>query len=136
MNFMVIFQFIQVHFHIVILHSHKEKEYKQIKLFDYKDIKNREYSNPNQRYFWVIDQHIYIPDSEVKEVMVVGLFENPHEVTKLVEGSECLFALDEFYPSPEYLISVAQDQVIKQLAEIYKRTVPDTLPDGNVNKKS
>lgn len=112
------------------------KEYKQIHLFEYKDIKNREYQDPNQRYFWLIDKHIYIPDSEVKEVMVVGLFENPHEVTKLVEGTECLYALDEKFPSPEYLLSVAQDLVIKQLAEIYKRTIPDSKPNNNPNDKS
>lgn len=111
------------------------KEYTLIKSFEYKDIKNREYQNSGQRYCWILDRYLYIPDSKVKEVMVVGLFMFPNEVTKLVEGSECLYPLDEYFPCPGYLLSVVKDQTIKKLAEIYKRLIPDAKPDGNPNSK-
>lgn len=113
----------------------RNREYKQTQIHLYKDIKNREYKDANQRYFWILDRHIYIPDSEVKEVFVVGLFMFPNQVTKLVSGQDCLFPLDEMFPSPNYLISVVKTQVIKELAEIYKRQIPDARPDQDANTK-
>lgn len=112
------------------------KEYNQTQIFAYKDIKNREYKDAGQRYFWILDRHIYIPDSEVKEVMIIGLFMFPYEVTKLIQGDDCLFPLDSFFPAPDYLLSIVKQEVIKELATIYKRLPVDSDPDGNPNKKS
>lgn len=111
------------------------KEYKQIKPFEYKDIKNREYKDANQRYFWILDHYIYVPDSEVKEIMVIGLFMFHEEVDKLVSGDECIFPLDSFFPAPDYLLSVVKEAVIKDLATVYKRIIPDVKPNNNPDDK-
>lgn len=114
-----------------------DKEYTQIKIGDYKDILNREYINKNIKYFWIDDGYIYIPESQVEEVMVVILTENPQEVDILnnIKGSECLKPLDSVFPCPTHLLDVAKTQTILELAKVYKGLVEDNRPDQNSNNK-
>lgn len=111
------------------------KEYTQIRLFDYKDIRNREYKDPGKRYFWILDHYLYIPDSEVRTVFGIGLFRNPYEVDKFKGIEDCKAFLDYVFPCPDYLLDVVKSETKKELAEIYKRIVPDEKPDLDVNIK-
>ncbi len=114
------------------------KEYNQIKLGDFKDIKSREYSNKSVRYFWIDDGYVYIPDSQVEEVLVVILAEYPEEVDKLndLPESECAKPLDSLFPCPGHLLDIAKTQTITELAQIYKRIPEDAKPDNNSNSKA
>lgn len=111
------------------------KEYTQTKIFNYKDLKNREYQDPNKRYFWILDRHIYIPDSDVKQVFVIGLFKKPYEVDKILDPSLCVFPLDYNFPCPDYLLDVVKTATKQELASIYKKIIQDSRPDQDPNKK-
>lgn len=121
---------------IKVMTIDRNKEYTQTRIFDYKDIKNREYQDPDKRYFWILDRHIYIPDSEVEKVFVIGLFKKPYEVDKIIDPTlECVFPLDYPFPCPDYLLDPVKTETKKELASIYKRLIEDTKPDLNPNQK-
>lgn len=113
------------------------KEYKQTTLSEYKNIKNREYTDAT-KYFWIDgDGYLYIPDSEVKAVLVQGLFETPHDVNILneIKGAECAKILDDMFICPGHLFDLIKKDTILELAKIYKGLVSDEKPNQNVNDK-
>jgi len=107
------------------------KEYKQVSFSEYKDIKNREIIDPSVKYFWIDDQYVYIPDSEVEAVSIQGLFERPEEVDKLNEekGADCAKPLDQYFPCPEHLLDPVKKDTIIEFARTYKAIVEDTNPN-------
>lgn len=113
------------------------KEYVQTTISKYIDIKSREFINPNTRYFWIDDGYLYIPDSKVVEVMVMGLFENPEEVDILneVDGAECAKPLDALFPCPGHLLDAVKKDTVTLLAKIYKAIPEDEKPNMNSNDK-
>jgi hypothetical protein len=114
------------------------KEYIQTTLAGYIDIKNREYQNKSIKYFWIDDGHIYIPDSHVEEVMVIGLFENPEQADILndKDANLCLKPLDSLFPCPGHLLDPVKKDTIIELAKIYKGITEDEKPNQNSNIKA
>lgn len=121
---------------IKILTIEGGKEYGQTKPFTYKDIVSREYKDANQRYFWILDRYLYIPDSEVKFVTGIGLFKRQKDVDLFNDKEvECASPLDDSFPCPQYLLGVVKDQVKEEVAKLYKSLVKDERPDDNQNQK-
>lgn len=122
---------------IKVLTIDGSKEFKQTTLAAYKDIKRREYQDKRMRYFFLLEDHIYVPDSQVEEVMVLGLFKHPFDVTKLVEGDDakCLKPLDEPFPCPDYLLDPVKADTKLELAKLYESLVKDERSNLNTNEK-
>lgn len=112
------------------------KEFVQTTFPAYKDIANREYKNPNTIYFILLEGNIYIPDREIEEVSLYGLFKNPFEVTKLIDpDAKCLKPLDEKFPCPDYLLDAVKSDTGVELMKKYESRPPDQKADLNVYDK-
>lgn len=97
----------------------------------YRDLANREYKDPNVIYYILLEGYLYIPDSDLEEVQVFGLFKNPFEVTKIVEpNSNCLKPLDEPFPAPDYFFDIIKAQVFQELGKA--KSIPED-EKGNLN---
>jgi hypothetical protein len=113
------------------------KEFKQTTLFSYKDIRRREYFDKKIKYFFILEDHIYVPDSQVEEIMVLGLFKHPFEVSKIVDpDNKCLKPLDEPFPCPDYLLDPVKSDAKIELAKIYEALVKDEKANLNTNEKN
>lgn len=113
------------------------KEYIQTTLGAYKEIKRREYNDPNTKYFWIEDGHVFVPDSDVVAVTIVGLFQNPHEVDKLngEKEADCSSPLDAEFPCPDHILKIIKEELIMEIAKIHGATVEDEKGDLNTNRK-
>lgn len=122
---------------IKVFNVNGTKEYVQTTLQSYIDIRRREFQNPNVKYFWISDNHIYIPDSRVEQVMVQGLFENPKEVDVLngIENAECSKPLDYLFPCPGHLLDAVKTATFGELIKGYKQIIEDEKPNENSNDK-
>lgn len=112
-------------------------EYTQTTQAKYKDIMNREIVNPNVKYFWIDDGYIYIPNSSVETVSVLGLFLYPEQADILNdESTDCISPLDQVFPAPDYILTIAKGQVLQEYAGITARMVEDERADQNSNIKA
>lgn len=120
---------------IKITNVNNSIEYQPTKPFQYKDIKNREFSDPNVRYYWIEDGYLYIPDSEVEEVRAYGLFKDSQEADVFNGVVDCCFKpLDSILLVPDYIITIAKKQVYVDLIA-GKNIIEDSNPDQNTNNK-
>jgi hypothetical protein len=119
-----------------VLTINGQKELKQTTFHDYIDIQRREWKNPNIIYFILFEGHIFVPDSEIEDVTVLGLFKHPYEVTRIVEpDSNCLSILDEPAPVPDYILDIVKMEAKKEIAELYRRIPRDEVANNNTNIK-
>lgn len=112
-----------------------QTEYIQIKSFQAKEQTTREYGSG--KYFWIENQHLFIPDSNLKAVKVLIIAKNPLEVD-IINGKcdKCTSPLDAELNYPPYLITVAKSEVLKELSGITTRVIPDEKPNENENQKT
>lgn len=95
------------------------KEYHLIQPSSYRDLVNRPYKGKT-KYYWVQDNHIYTPDSEVESLVVLGMFkEDAHLLDK-----DCPKPLDSTFSFPDYIISIAKSETIKEILGT-KRQIPE-----------
>lgn len=113
----------------------RRQEFKFIYSGQYKDYTMREY-NPNKNVFWIEDRYIFVPDSSIESVIVMILADDSIEVDKLNGCSECLSPLDGEITYPDYLITLAKQEALKEISGIYKRTVEDEKGDDDTNRKA
>jgi len=106
------------------------KEYLPIQPSFYKDIKARPFSSKNG-YFWISDNYLYIPDSEVEAVTILGMFK---EDAYVCDSGECIKPLDSTFSFPDYIVKIAKDEVLSKY--ISTKQVPvDENPDLDTNTK-
>jgi hypothetical protein len=101
----------------------------------YKDILLREFTDPNVKYFFLLDGYLYLPDCEVDAVMGYGLFKNPEEVAKF-NGETCVFPLDLPFPCPDYLLDPVKKDTKVDLLKIFKPIVVDEKANLDTNEKN
>lgn len=105
------------------------KEYNLTQPYLYKDLINRQFKSKNG-YFWIIDNYIYIPDSEVEFVIPFGIFREDQ-----IAISNCKKPLDSYFSFPEYIVTLSKQEVLKELLGGYKQLVSDEKSDLNNNSK-
>lgn len=93
----------------------------------YKDEKNRKFPS-NKSYYWVIGGYIYIPDSTVEVISVLGMFKE-----SLQNG--CNKPLDSKFSFPDYIKTIAKQEVLKELLT-GKQIPQDEKPNLNTNIKN
>jgi hypothetical protein len=110
------------------------KEFTKIEPFTYKDFKNRKYGPKN--FYWIIDNYVYIPDSEIEDVYVLGAFKYKNDVDVLNGVSnECFSFLDSPFNFPDYMVSLIKNETIKTLVAANKQIIEDVKPNLNQNDK-
>lgn len=93
------------------------------------NIKKREYKG-NQNYFWITDDYLYIPDSSIEVVSILGLF---IDNSKLGED-QCLGILDSNSSIPDYLKFDVVRTVVQEIAGVTRRLPEDESVELNSNK--
>lgn len=105
-------------------------EYRLTTKVNYKDILNLEFRNKSIKYYWVEDDYIYIPDSKVEELKLIGLPENPTDL----DCDPCARPLDAILSFPSYLIDIVKKDILNELLNS-KRVAEDANPNLNPNVK-
>lgn len=119
-----------------IVTVNRDTEFKQIRPFEYKDIARREFKSKKIKYFWVEDDYLYLPDCAIEEVKGYGIFKDSQEADLFNgEASPCYLPLDSIIQVPDYILDVAKQDVVNNLAQINRRIQPDNNPDLNTNTK-
>jgi hypothetical protein len=99
----------------------------------YKDLKNRPFPTKNG-YYWIVDKHLYIPDSNIESVTIqVMAKENAKIIT--AQSSPCSKPLDSTFNFPDYIVSLAKTEVLKEISGVTKRIQPDEKPNDNEKDK-
>lgn len=111
------------------------KIYRLVTPKEYARIRKREFKDPTIGYAFIIDGHLYIPDSEVEKVSVTGAFINPREAALLNGEDPCKPFLDYNVLMPEYLVKACHDLVLQDLAGVNLKVQADENPDLNQNSK-
>lgn len=120
--------------YIKILNVKNSMEYKQCKPFEYKDIKNRQFQNKKIKYFWIEEDYLFIPDSDVEDVKGFGLFKDSQEADFFNGTVDCCFKpLDSELLIPDYIIDIAIKDVVSELRQINKTLPQDTNPNQAPN---
>lgn len=108
------------------------KQYRLVTPKEYRAIRQREIQDKSIGYAFIVDNYLYIPDSEVEKVTVTGAFINPKEVALLNNEDPCKPFLDYQFYCPEYLIKAAHDLVLQDLLGANQKVTKDE--DTNLNE--
>ena len=108
------------------------KQYRLVTPKEYRAIRQREIQDKSIGYAFIIDNYLYIPDSEVEKVTITGAFINPREAALLNGEDPCKPFLDYTFYAPEYLIKAVHDLVIQDLLGASQKVVKDE--DANLNE--
>lgn len=113
------------------------REFTQISSFSYKDYTNKQYGAKNQGYYWIENGYLYVPDTEIDTIRVMIVPKNSNDVAFLNgECIDCVSPLDAKINYPDYLITLAKQETVKEIAGIDKRIVQDEKGDLNTNIKN
>lgn len=118
---------------IIITTLKGNKPLKQIKPFQYQE----QVSNPfaKGKLFWFEDEHIFIPDSSIKFVKGYGIFKDTTKVDKFNGLDTCVSPLDSEFSFPDYIITIAKQEVLKELLGSNKQIIADNNADLNTTTK-
>ena len=94
------------------------------------NILKREFKG-NQKYYWILDDYLYIPNSYISEVIVDGVFIDNSELI-----SKCNRFLDSTSSIPDYLRTDVFRTVANEIGGITLRIPEDESPELNSNKKN
>lgn len=129
---------------------------------EYARIVNREFQDPNIRYFWFDgQQRLVIPNSDTRLVSMTASFMEPWKAMLIdacrtkskvtvstTQGDGCVATtnqttvstvcpepLDDPFLCPTHLLSTVKELATKDLYTFYKRNITDPVPDGDNNSK-
>lgn len=111
------------------------KNYVLITPKEYARIRLRKFQDPRSGYAFVINGHLYIPDSEIEKVTVTGAWVNPKEAGILNGDNPCIPFLDYQFYMPEYLIKSVHEIVLQELASVNQKIIKDENPNENSNMR-
>ena len=107
--------------------------FKQIKPFQYTEYASNKFSKG--KLFWIEDGYIYMPDSSIKFAKAYGIFKDTTQVDKLNGVEVCISPLDSEFSFPDYIITIAKQEVLKELLGSNKQIVADNNADLNTTTK-
>lgn len=120
---------------IKVLTVDGNKEIRQTTLDKYKDLMGREFKDPSVLYWFPLDGHICLPDSEVEEVSAWILAKDALAVDRFNGKGDCSLPLDAAFMCPEYLLDAVKKDLVVELAKITKSLPQDERPNQNTNSK-
>ena len=104
---------------------------------DYNNKMNRRFQNPTQRYFWIYNNHLVIPNSFVQSLTLRALFANKADGLKLngCDSLGCIRMLDQEFPAPSHLIDDIKKATVIDIASIREKLIPSEYPHMNELEK-
>lgn len=95
----------------------------------YKDIKARQFKS-KLGYYWVVDNYLFLPDTSIDTVYLLGMF---LEGASIEDGKivDCYKVLDSQIPFPDYILSLAKTETIKEVLGSNKQIRTDNNPNLN-----
>ena len=122
---------------IKFLNSVNSTEYKLTQFNSYYNLLRREYSSSKIKYCWIEDDYLYIPDSAIPFVKVLGVFKDSQFIDYLNgKIGKDYKPLDSVLNLPDMKIKIVKDDAVQRLAGITKRMAVDENPNGNTNLKN
>lgn len=112
---------------IKVYNLSNDVDYVEISVNKYKNIKNLPYKPRKTKYYWIEDNYLVIPDSEVEMVNVYGMFTDP---SLGLEQGKCSL-LDQPFPCIPYLIGAVIEATVKQIG--ISKSIPR---DEDINANS
>lgn len=110
---------------------------------EYNYITKREYKNPKNRYFWIENEYLILPDSMVESIKVYGMFQDKAAALRLSgecgcedDSDKCIRTLDQEFVAPEHLRDDIVTNTVQKIAGVRKQIQPDTYPNNNANERS
>ena len=97
----------------------------------FSSIQKRQFKG-NQKYFWIIDNYLYIPNSHITNVSVLGLFIDVSEVDKLNGTKSCKF-MDSDSGIPDWLQEDVLRTALQNIAGVTKKIPEDPSPNMIAN---
>jgi hypothetical protein len=111
-------------------------EYKLIQFNQFKDIQRREISNKKMKYAWIESGYLYVPDSSIQFVKLLGVFKDSLYIDYINGKIDKDYKpLDSSLTLPDKTIKVIKDITVQSLAEVAKRVIVDENPNLNNNIK-
>lgn len=111
---------------------------------EWKAIQKREFQDKTKRYYFFIDNYLYIPIDKKdpiqspESIRLEALFRDQIDAARLnLKNSDCsncdrcLTPLDFQFVCPEYLLDDVKKELLKQLSGIYLQVKEDSLPNMN-----
>lgn len=92
----------------------------------------REFKAPIN-YYWIVDDYLYIPDSSVAVVSIIGLFVNTSLVDDLNGSKSCKF-MDSRAGIPDWLREDILRTTLQNIAGVTKRIPEDANTNLNPNQ--
>ena len=106
----------------------------------WKAIQKREYKDKSKKFYWIIDNYIYIPipvgeEGSPESIRLEGWFIEPWKADLLnAETDEkeiCISPLDYEMPIPENLRNDISKEIYNQMREVYLQIQIDNYPNMN-----
>lgn len=112
---------------------------------DYAKVLRRRYVNKEKRYYWLENNHLVIPDSEIELVTIEAYFRD-NGIARLMsecdpgdcdnKKSSCYNPLEEEWICPSHLQSQVKQDTVSNLFSFYKRNIVDEIPNLDTNQKT
>jgi hypothetical protein len=106
---------------------------------DYSYKVQRRYQDPKQRYFWIYNNHLVIPNSFIQSVTLRALFANKKEGLEIngCDNLDCIRMLDLEFPAPGHLLEEIKNKTVIEIASIREKLLPSEYPHlDSLEKKS
>jgi hypothetical protein len=85
----------------------------------------------NQKYFWSIDEYLYLPDCQWDAIKVEALFDANIAEYHCDDKNKCKVRQDNRLPFPEYIFSEIEQYVVKDFT--MSMQIPTNGPDDSQN---
>jgi len=114
-------------------------------LKDYLKASARRWQNKENKYFWIENNHLVVPDSEIELVTLVAYFKDKKAGKELSgcpetdcgeKDPKCNLPMDEDFDCPDYLLAQVKQDTITNLFNFYKRNIVDDVPNLSTNQKT
>ena len=105
----------------------------------------RRWKDDSTKYYWIENNHLIIPDTEVESITVSGYFKDKKKARLWSACLEnecdpkdiiCSLPMDEEFDCPDYLEAQIKLDTITNLFNFYKRNIVDDVPNSSTNQKS
>jgi hypothetical protein len=85
----------------------------------------------NTKYFWFINDYIYVPNVDWESIRIVALFDSDISDFDCTNTSDCIAEQDRTLPVPENLFAEIEQMVLKEL--LTSGQIPSDGPDDSQN---
>lgn len=108
----------------------------------YRKTLDREFIDKTTKYYWFQNNHLIIPDTQVRSITFTGYFQDPAEAIGIGCGGnnslnygDCTNPLDMDFQCPPHLRAIVKQDSLNEIMNSFKRVVVDENPNLSNNIK-